>query len=167
MKLVSLSNTSEFLYLTDVNDQQVSAVRVTVPESVSVDETFDEFNSSWPTSDGDTAELHMYYENFNDHMRNRPNGMSEATTIVVDTEDDSDNDDDTNYDNDHENIEEPMYLYIANSAFAFRFGIFVQSVTLMITLRVTFVERKMNHKLVKITLLYCIVILFFFFSFLN
>ena len=52
---------------------------------VSADETFDEFNSSWPTSDGDTAELHMYYENFNDHMRNRPNGMSEATTIVVDT----------------------------------------------------------------------------------
>ena len=86
MKLVSLSNTSEFLYLTDVNDQQVSAVRVTVPESVSADKTFDEFNSSWPTSDGDTAELHMYYENFNNHMRNRPNGMSEATTIVVDTE---------------------------------------------------------------------------------
>ena len=119
MKLVSLSNTSEFLYLTDVNDQQVSAVRVTVPESVSADKTFDEFNSSWPTSDGDTAELHMYYENFNNHMRNRPNGMSEATTIVVDTEGDSDYDDDTNYDNDHENIEEPMYLYIANSVFAF------------------------------------------------
>ena len=119
MKLVSLSNTSEFLYLTDVNDQQVSAVQVTVPESVSADEMFDEFNASWPTSDGDTAELHMYYENFNDQMRNRPNGMSEATTIVVDTEDDSDNDDDTNYDNDHENIEEPMYLYIANSVFAF------------------------------------------------
>ena len=116
MKLVSLSNTSEFLYLTNVNDQQVSAVRITVPESVSADEMFDEFNSSWPTSDGDTAELHMYYENFNDHMRNRPNGMSEATKIVVDTEDNSDNDDDTNYDNDHENIEEPMYLYIANSA---------------------------------------------------
>ena len=90
-----------------------------MPESVSADKTFDEFNSSWPTSDGDTEELHMYYENFNDHMRNRPNGMSEATTIVADTEDDSDNDDNTNYDNDHENIEEPMYLYIANSVFAF------------------------------------------------
>ena len=119
MKLVSLSNTSEFLYLTDVNDQQVSAVWVTVPESVSADETFDEFNSLWPTSDGDTAELHMYYENFNDHMWNHPNGMSGATTIVVDTKDNSDNDDNTNYDNDHENIEEPMYLYIANSVFAF------------------------------------------------
>ena len=119
MKLVILSNTSTFLYLTDVNDQQVSAVPVTVPECVSADETFDEFNSSWPTSDGDTAELHMYYENFNDHMRNRPNGMSEATTIVLDTEDDSDYDDDTNYDTDHQNIEEPMYLYIANSVFAF------------------------------------------------
>ena len=108
MKLVILSNASEFLYLTDVNDQQVSAVRVAVSESVSADKTFEEFNSSWPTSDGDTAELHMYYENFNDHMRNRPNGMSEVTTIVVDTKDNSDNDDDTNYDTDHENIEEPM-----------------------------------------------------------
>ena len=68
---------------------------------------------------GTQAELHMYYENFNDHMRNRPNGMSEAMTIVVDTEDDSDYDDDTNYDTDHQNIEEPMYLYIANSVFAF------------------------------------------------
>ena len=72
MKLVILSNTSTFLYLTDVNDQQVSAVPVTVPECVSADEMFDKFNSSWPTSDGDTAELHMYYENFNDHMRNQP-----------------------------------------------------------------------------------------------
>ena len=85
MKLVILSNTSTFLYLTDVNDQQVSAVPVTVPECVSADETFDKFNSSWPTPDGDTAELHMYYENFNDHMRNRPNGMSKVMTIVVDT----------------------------------------------------------------------------------
>ena len=68
MKLVILSNTSEFLYLTDLNDQQFPAVRVTVPESLSADETLDEFNSSWPTSDGDTAELHMYYENFNEHM---------------------------------------------------------------------------------------------------
>ena len=45
--------------------------------------------------------------------------MSEATTIVVDTEDDSDNDDDTNCDTDHKDIEEPMYLYIANSVFPF------------------------------------------------
>ena len=52
-------------------------------------------------------------------MQNHPNGMSEATTIVVDMEDDSDNDDNTNYDTDHEDIEEPMYLYIANSIFAF------------------------------------------------
>ena len=119
MKLVILSNTSEFLYLTDLNDQQFPAVRVTVPESLSADETFDEFNSWWPTSDGDTAELHMYYDSFNEHMQNHPNGMSEVTTIVVDTKDDSDNDDDTNYGTDHEDIEEPMYLYIAHSVFAF------------------------------------------------
>ena len=88
-----------------------------MPESLSADEMFDKFHSSLPTSDGDTAELHMYYENFNEHMRNCPNGMSEVTTIVVDTEDD--NNDNTNYDTDHEDIEEPMYLYIANSVFAF------------------------------------------------
>ena len=71
MKLVILSNTSEFLYFTDLNDQKFPAVRVTVPESLSADEMFDEFNSSWPTSDGDTAELHMYYDNFNEHMPKR------------------------------------------------------------------------------------------------
>ena len=63
----------------------------------------------------DTAELHINYENFNEHMRNHPKGMFEATTIVVDTKDN----DDTNYDTDHKEIEEPMYLYIANSVFAF------------------------------------------------
>ena len=98
--------------------------------------------------------------------------MSEVTTIVVDTKDDSDNDDDTNYDTDHENIEEPMLRilqiqYLHSVCLKTRFGNFMQSATLMITLHVTFVERKMNHKLVNITLLDCIVILFFFFSFLN
>ena len=45
--------------------------------------------------------------------------MSEATTVIVDTEDDSEYDDETNNDTDYEDIEEQMYLYIANSVFAF------------------------------------------------
>ena len=105
--------------MTDLNVQQYSAVRVTVPETLSADKSLDEFHSSWPTLDGDTAELHMYCENFNENMRNRRNGMSEATTVVVDTKDDSYYDDDTNNDTDYEDIEEQMYLYLANSVFAF------------------------------------------------
>ena len=105
--------------MTDSNDQEYSAVRVTVPESLSADQSLDEFHSSWPTSDGDTEELHLDCENFNEQLRNRRNGMSEATTVIVDTEDDSEYDDETNNDTDYEDIEEQMYLYIANSVFAF------------------------------------------------
>ena len=86
--------------MTDSNDQEYSAVRVTVPESLSADQSLDEFHSSWPTSDGDTEELHVECETFNEQLRNRRNGMSEATTVIVDTEDDSEYDDETNNDTD-------------------------------------------------------------------
>lgn len=105
--------------MTDSNDHEYSAVGVTVPDSLCADESLDEFHSSWPTSDGDTEELHMECETFNEQLRNRRNGMSEATTVIVDREDDSEYNDETNDHTDYEDIEEQMYLYIANSVFAF------------------------------------------------
>ena len=83
--------------------------------------------------------------------------MSEATTIVVDTEDDSVTTTIPTMTMTMKTLKNQctcilQIQYLHSVCLKTRFGIFVQSVTLMITLRVTFVERKMNHKLLNSTL---------------
>ena len=76
------------------------------------DESFDEFQSSWPTTSGDTVDLYLYG---NDNLHR--NGMSQATTVIIESDSRSSTDEYDSDSNDEE-IEEAMYDCILNSVFA-------------------------------------------------